>query len=467
MFVGRGTTAVLTGWCRHDRQRITRLGLTANGRPVPVDLFGFRHAAAPNCGFTAVLPITAADVGNSVAIGVRASLASGGVATAELGDIRPRQGSHTDAPQRFSPARSVVQAPVTICMATYNPPPALFARQVQTLRGQTCREWHCLVCDDHSRPDRFADLLAVVGDDPRFTVYRQPANRGYYRNFEQCLGLVPATAEFIALADQDDDWRPDKLAALLAAFRSRTTLAYSDMRVVDGGGRVLSPTYWTTRRNNHTDLASLLLANAVTGAAAMFRRGLLDRLLPFPEPFGHAFHDHWLAVTALACGELAYVDRPLYDYVQHGGNVIGQVAPTPLPMWTRAWRLLKWCWPPKVPGNLRRDLANGERYYFDHLLRVQQLAHALALRCGDRLTADKRRAVERVQAMHAGPAGWLWLGLRPLRHPGGIGDTAGMEYHLLNALLWKQYVRAGRALNHGLDSPRPGVRTEPERVRAA
>ena len=47
-------------------------------------------------------------------------------------------------------------------------------------------------------------------------------------------------------------------------------------------------------------------------------------MTPCPSrPAANAFHDHWLAVVALALGEIAYVDEPLYDYVQHGGTVIG------------------------------------------------------------------------------------------------------------------------------------------------
>jgi len=174
----------------------------------------------------------------------------------------------------------------------------------------------------------------------------------------------------------------------------------------------------------------------------MVRRDLLERALPFPEPFGAAFHDHWLAATALAAGDLAYLDRPLYDYVQHGGNVIGQIAPPTPPAWKRAELWLRWFWPTKVPRNVRRDLGYGRGHYFANLLRVWQVAQAVALRCGDVLDAAKRRAVNRVLAARSGPLGWLWLWARPFRFPGGVGDTVGMEYYLLNALLWRQAVRA-------------------------
>ena len=129
----------------------------------------------------------------------------------------------------------------------------------------------------------------------------------------------------MALSDQDDFWYPDKLRTLLAEIGD-AQLVYSDARVVDGHGDVISNTYWSRRRNNHDDLLSLLVANSVTGAASLFRRELLDYVLPFPPPqFAH-FHDHWIALTALAVGTIAFVDRQLYDYVQHGDATLGHAA---------------------------------------------------------------------------------------------------------------------------------------------
>ena len=57
---------------------------------------------------------------------------------------------------------------------------------------------------------------------------------------------------------------------------------------------VVADTYWQERRNNHDDIASVLMANSVTGAASLFRRELLDHALPFPPGQFHHFHDHWL-----------------------------------------------------------------------------------------------------------------------------------------------------------------------------
>src|SRR5437763_7952640 len=73
------------------------------------------------------------------------------------------------------------------------------------------------------------------------------------------------------------------------------------------------------------------MTNAVTGGASLFRRDLLGYALPFPPAqFAH-FHDHWVAVVALALGEIKFVDRALYDYVQHDDATLGHVAANWMP----------------------------------------------------------------------------------------------------------------------------------------
>ena len=88
-------------------------------------------------------------------------------------------------------------------------------------------------------------------------------------------------------------------------------LVYSVARVVARDGALIAETWWGARRNNHSDLLSLLVANAVTGAASLFRRDLLDHALPFPPAQFSHFHDHWIGLTALALGEISFVAEPL------------------------------------------------------------------------------------------------------------------------------------------------------------
>ena len=212
---------------------------------------------------------------------------------------------------------------VAVCMATYNPAPALFRAQIASLRAQTHENWICLIQDDGSSPERWNEIVAATTDDPRFQLARNPVNLGFYRNFERSLTRVPSEAAFVAFADQDDVWHPDKLAALIEPLEAGAVLAFSGMRVVDPDGAVLSEVFWPGRQGRYDHPLPLLTANVVTGCACMFRTDLLERALPFPLAGRYAYHDHWVACCAAGAGTVAYLPRPLNNYVQHGGNTLG------------------------------------------------------------------------------------------------------------------------------------------------
>jgi glycosyltransferase involved in cell wall biosynthesis len=295
---------------------------------------------------------------------------------------------------------------IVVCMATYEPDPALLRVQLDSLRAQTDTNWVCVISDDASGAE------IDTGGDERFVVSRSDRRRGFYGNFERALRLAPAEAQLVALCDQDDRWHPDKLATLRAALGG-AAMAYSDQRLVDADGRVLRETMWEGRRNNHTDIVSLLVANSVTGAATLFRRDVIEAALPFPDSPGLQFHDHWLGLVALAAGDVAYVDRPLYDYVQHAGAVFGDVTQT--------------------GKRARRRLLRGGRgaYFLGYAGRAVQ-ARTLLVRCA--MTADKRRALERYLAAERSPAAFAWLGLRALTHR---RETLGSELELLRGIAWR------------------------------
>jgi glycosyltransferase involved in cell wall biosynthesis len=323
---------------------------------------------------------------------------------------------------------------VAICMATFEPPLELFRRQVDSIRAQTLSDWVCVVSDDCSDPARFAQIEEVLAGDPRFVLSRSDRRRGFYHNFERALSLAPAGARYVAMADQDDVWHPDKLATLVAAIGD-ARLIYSDQRIISEAGDLIAETYWGQRGNNHSSMLSLLVANSVTGAASLFPRDLLDDALPFPPAqFAH-FHDHWIALTALALGEIRFVDRPLYDYVQHGQATLGHAAAN------------------RMTG-IRDRLSSARRgprerirlwrmHYFVDVCRLIQYATVLRLRCGHRMSARKRRALDRfVRADRSllPVAGLAVRGARELVR--GRPETLGAEWMLAYAFAWRRALSA-------------------------
>ena len=328
-------------------------------------------------------------------------------------------------------------------MATHNPPPELFRRQIDSIRAQSYDDWICLISDDASRPEALELIREILGDDPRFRLRANPERLGVYRNFERALGLVEPDVPLVALADQDDRWDRDKLTSLVSELRADVTLVYSDARVTDVEARLVAPTFWTERANNKDDLGELLLVNSITGAASLFRSELLDYILPFPAMEG-LMHDHWLALVAMTVGEVAYVDRPLYDYVQHRAAALGHERDRPRRRATRPQLRAV-----RDRDGLRRlvvDRLEMMRLCYYTLLGVTSSAELLLLRVGDTMDDRKRRAVRRCARLDRSPIAWAWLGQLLMRSRTGRSKTLGVERLMLIGTLWRPTLRALRPL---------------------
>jgi glycosyltransferase involved in cell wall biosynthesis len=364
-------------------------------------------------------------------------LLAGGEAAIPLGSVTLATG------EPFPLASAAGDEPlIAVCMATYEPPPERLRRQLDSIREQSWERWVCVISDDCSSPEAFAEIERAVAGDSRFVVSRSDERLGFLRNFERAIRMSPAEASLLALADQDDRWFPDKLAALAETLERnpRAQLAYSDMRITDGEGRVLSDTYWYLRRNRYDDMASMLVTNSVTGAAAMFKRGLLADALPFPpaHPTQLVYHDHWLALCALATGEIAYLDRPTYDYFRHDDSVTVLEAPDWLRpqsgiagrtrlFWRRLTRRIR----------MGSGAPSWERVYRERWLMLRQLITILDLRLAGRIGASQRRDMNRLMAAERSPLAAGWLVLRCLRPLIGRNETLARERILLGGLIWR------------------------------
>jgi hypothetical protein len=457
--VGEGTALFVCGSCFHPTARIRSLRFVLDGREQPVsshsmprlDLFRSLHPKldafstsgveldpdSPEdprlnsylSGFWGIVSV-AREATPELVLGLRAELSDGRHASAALARITVRELS-VAAP---SPVPAATPGSlVAVCMATFEPPIELFRHQVESIRAQTHQNWVCVISDDCSSPASFSRIQEVVAGDGRFIVSRSTRRLGFYRNFERALTLAPAEAEFVALADQDDRWFPDKLATLLDALGS-AQLVYSDAHVITADGTRVAETYWGARRNNHTDIGSVLVANSITGAASLMRRSLLEHALPFPPAqFAH-FHDHWIGLVALGAGEVAFVDRPLYDYVQHDNAALGHAAANR--MRSLRERL------PSLRADPRERVRMWRLHYFVDVARLQQLATILLLRLGPRMEPGKRRALERFLGADSSLTALAGLWRRGARELLGRPETLGAEWMLAYAFSWRRLLRA-------------------------
>jgi len=275
-------------------------------------------------GFSVPVIIEPASVSEEREVILTANFRNGEQFTHNLGTVKlhPWTPHNSDFPL---PQGVIHKDLLVICMATYNPNEPQFVRQVESIIKQDYTNWVCIVSDDCSTEDNKKYMRDILVKDARFLFVENQENVGFYHNFERCLELVPSSAKYIALSDQDDYWYPNKLSECIKKLVGTTQLVYCDMRIVHENGTVFSETYWNNRKNYYKseDIDLLAIANTVTGAASVFRASLLEKTLPFPPRYGNVFHDQWIALIAATTGGIDYVDAPLYDYMQSTENIIG------------------------------------------------------------------------------------------------------------------------------------------------
>lgn len=439
--VGAGNALFVDGSCSHPDGEVVDLSVLVDevehpvmavGQPPPGRLSGSDYWWAIVAFDPVVRPRLAR-------LALRARLADGREAQGDLGAIELRPAVDAPAPPQIPGAGAESQQPlISVCMATYEPPLDLFRRQVESIRAQTHGNWTCVISDDRSSPERLDAMREVLVGDDRFLLYPSTERLGFYRNFERALALAPREAAHVALCDQDDRWYPDKLETLLRALDDGSKLAYSDMRIVDRRSAVISDTYWSYRRNNYTNFGSLLMANTVTGAASLFRREVLDYALPFPPRLGNAYHDHWIALVAMALGRLTYVDRPLYDYVQHRGAALGHARANAAHRCGADRRERARLIAERLRKLRRERFHPGWRYlYFDLWCPIALTATVADLRCRSVMEPRKLRTLRRFADS---PSGIAWLAGRSARNSLGATETLRRERALLAALAWRRLV---------------------------
>lgn len=240
--------------------------------------------------------------------------------------------------------KKVTVVEVSVALATHNARPFI-REQLESILKQSVPVEEIVISDDAST-DGTVDYIREIFRErstqsttdheslPKLVLLENEIALGVTKNFEQAISHC--TGSLIALADQDDIWRCNKVARVQHLFLSNPNmeLLFTNALDVDESGNSLGYSLFDAlemtsgeRRlvENGRAFEAFLRRNLATGATVVFRRELFTTAFPFPESW---LHDEWLAMIAALFGGVAMSDEYLIDYRQHGNNQVGMMKMT-------------------------------------------------------------------------------------------------------------------------------------------
>ena len=210
------------------------------------------------------------------------------------------------------------QKTVSVIIPVYNVRDYL-RKCLDSVVEQTYEYLEVIIINDESPDDSLQIALEYTAKYPHFHCYTiENRGLGGARNF----GMEQAQGEYIFFLDGDDYLTPDCIARLVEAAESTgSDLVAAGCYDVREDGSVLQ-VYENTYRNAVTSLAEepQLLFNRICACFKLFRRELLE---------GFRFESRvWyedlrlIPKLYLRAQKIAYVDAPVYCYVQRAGSIM-------------------------------------------------------------------------------------------------------------------------------------------------
>lgn len=199
--------------------------------------------------------------------------------------------------------------------------------QLDSIAGQTHRDWSLVVSDDGSR-DGTRDVVGLFGatrPHGQVTLIDGP-QAGATQNFLSLLDHVPPDA-MAAFCDQDDLWFPDKLTRAVAALAAASGPAHYAARTIitDAALNPLTPSRSFPRP---LGFRNALVQACMAGNTSVFNSNavrLLQRAVPHARQAGIVSHDWWAyQVTAGHGATLIYDPEPSLLYRQHPRSEVGR-----------------------------------------------------------------------------------------------------------------------------------------------
>ncbi len=244
--------------------------------------------------------------------GAKLAAIAAGVRDGVIGRGGTRRPPH--APRERVEKATPGRPPISVCMATYNG--ARYLRpQLDSILDQLRPDDELLVQDDGSSDDTL-EIIDSYGD-PRILVVENSSNLGVIATFERCLSR--ARKPIVFLADQDDEWLPGKVDAMVARFADpHVTCVVTEALIVDADNAVTGDSVFAYFHSGPGVLHNFL-KNSYLGCCMAVRRDVLAVALPVPRKV--RTHDGWIGITADMMGEVVFLPTPYVRYRRHGANL--------------------------------------------------------------------------------------------------------------------------------------------------
>ncbi|AFX98379.1 glycosyl transferase 2 family protein [Candidatus Endolissoclinum faulkneri L2] len=167
----------------------------------------------------------------------------------------------------------------SIIMPTYDTPPALLKKAINSVKAQLYETWELCIADDASKnPEIRSILKQYAAGDRRIKITFREFNGNISVASNSALAL--ATAEWIVLLDHDDELTIDALYRIAASLEddSEADIIYSDEDKIDENGQVFDPYFkpeWSPELFLSQNMINHLVAyrRSLVQKAGQFRKG--------------------------------------------------------------------------------------------------------------------------------------------------------------------------------------------------
>ena len=216
------------------------------------------------------------------------------------------------------------QPDVTILLSTYNGEKYLQS-QLDSFLGQVQADWRLAWRDDGSSDASCAIMEKFAREAGIGRCVKSASSGEHLGAAASFLQLLTENRDspFIAFADQDDCWLPDKLQRSLCILRGKggaPALYCARQILTDEDFSHPAP---SMRYDGVPGFPASLAQNIATGSTIVMNNEAARLVGAIPLPEG-SNHDWWAYIVVSACGgNVVYDEVPSMLYRQHAKNMIG------------------------------------------------------------------------------------------------------------------------------------------------